>query len=330
MSLYVDQDFVTANGLGVIDPEVQSMGRNYGLTLEGPGSIIRRSIEECGNDLTARFQSFSGILMGLGVSAAHVEAVLYTLTGPTQRPRVMLNNVVVTEPNQTKTYMLRWFEYAACTAVFRAAYHRKLEDKYEKKMLLYREEQNKAWRVIESNGLPVVLQPMAAPGAIREPNSGVWGSENVTAGGSGSTETGQAYDVVITYVSTASATLNGGNYISPTQKNNSEGGPSTRVTIAPAAGQILTVSIASLNPPNGTVSGLIGTADAIYTPMNATGWNVYIGLQDATLYLQNATPIPIATKTWTAPDAPVLSGNPLLAGQAADRNYTWQNTVTRA
>jgi hypothetical protein len=89
------------------------------------------------------------------------------------------------------------------------------------------------------------------------------------------------------------------------------------------------VTIAGLNPPNGQAPINVALGQGIVVPGNASGWNLYVGQSGQTLYLQNSTPIPIATQVYTMSGAPTLSGYPLLAGQYPDQYLTLQRMLMR-
>jgi hypothetical protein len=321
--LFTDSDIITPADLAVVDQEVTSDATALNVTLSGPGSIIRRAVEEAGTEITAAFQNFSGYLVGLGISANHVAAVLNTLTTAINRPRARLNQVCALDPDPTHLHMKRWLEYRALTGFYRSLYHRKVEDRFEKKMNNYRAEASFAWNNLISSGLPIVLQPLACPGALRELGSGTWGASNVSAGGTGSTEIGHVYDIAITWV-------NSQGYVTWSNNGNGESAPSAIVTLPAVTGSVLTLTLTGLNPPDGTIPQNLGTADGIYTPQPASGWNVYVGITGQTLWLQNATPIPIATTSYTLADAPTLTGNPMGQGQHPDYNFAFQNVLWRA
>jgi hypothetical protein len=57
---------------------------------------------------------------------------------------------------------------------------------------------------------------------------------------------------------------------------------------------------------------------------------VYVGLTGKTLWLQNASPIPIGTTSYTLANAPTLSGNAMGTGQHPDYNFAFQNVLWRA
>lgn len=320
--LFTDADCVTLADLKSLDSEVARIAQSENLTVEGDGSIIRRSIEEMGQDLKSKLQSFTGYVVGIGSSANHIAAVMNIASGSVSRPILRLNQVVVGEPDPAKTEFKRWAEYSALADFYRTVVLRKVNDKHEHKMDLYRDMADRAWSILSACGIPLVMIPLPAPGAIREYNSGSWGVANLSAGGSGSTDSGAIYDVVVTWTGAA--------YVSPSVRSNSESCPSAIASVTTTAGQIVSVNIASLNPPSGTFPSALGTADGIHSPMLAAGWNIYVGLTGQTLYLQNSSPIPIATKTHALSNTPVLSGAQPGAGQASDFNFAVQSILQRA
>lgn len=321
--LFTDGNFISAADLAVIDPEVTSMAATEKIVIDStPGSTLMQTVTEMGTELTAKFQNFTGYLVGIGYTANHVAAVLNVLSTAINRPRARLNQVVAVDPDPSKRMFKQWATYYCLRAIYRAAFHRRLNDRYEKKMEMFEAERKRSWMNLNASGLPILTSPLACPGALLEVNAGTWGAANVTATGSGSGDPGTTYDVAITWV-------NGAMYVSPSLKNNAESGPSSIVTQVVASGQFVHIDITSLIPPNGTLAAL-GTADGIYNPMPASAWNVYIGATGKTLFLQNASPIPIATKTYQPAGAPVLSGNALTSGQFSEYSFAFQNMIHRA
>lgn len=317
-----DSDCLVTNDLAMVDAEVISLPQNQGIILpplEGPDSIIRKAAEDTCREIQSIFQNFSGYMTAPGLNAAHIAAVLNINSTAVSRPRQRIQQVVGVNPDPTKHQVKDYIRYRALYNFFRALFHHFVGngnkgDRYEVKMNFYKEEARLAWQRLEAVGLPIVLIPLACPGSIRDVNNGTWDDSNVTAGGSGSTETGNDYDVAITYV--------GANYQSWSVRQNSESAPSAKQTIQATAGQVVSVSISTLVPPNGQQQSILGLSDGVYTPMAATGWNVYVGLTGSTLYLQNSTPIPIGTTSYTLADAPTLkNGMPVGVGQAEDMNF---------
>lgn len=110
------------------------------------------------------------------------------------------------------------------------------------------------------------------------------------------------YDVAVTWVEQT-------RYLSPKTKGNSESAPSARATgISVTTANVLHVDISVLNPPNGLNPLNSALGQGLVIPGIASGWNVYVGAQGGTLFLQNATPIAIGTTGYTLAGAPVLSG----------------------
>lgn len=323
--LITDSDCLTTADLAAVDPECSKVAasQNPPITLDGAGSIIRQTLNEACSDITARFQNFSGYLVSPGINLAHMAAVSNILSTSISRPRMRLNQVVAIGPDPSRQDIKLWLTHSALRALYRAAYARftKDSDRFERKMDFYATEEIRVWRNIESSGVPVVLSPIPCPGAIREPNAGAWGQANVTAGGSGSTETGNSYFVAITWT--------GVPYVSQTNKANAESGPSATVQISVAAAQVLSVSIVGLNPPSSTTPN-VGTADGLYTQIPAAGWNIYVGMSADAMYLQNATPLALTTTSHALADAPVLSGYVMGLGQACDFNFSSQRMLHRA
>jgi hypothetical protein len=195
------------------------------------------------------------------------------------------------------------------------------EERFALKMGLYGAEREKHFRTLINNGFPVVLSPMSCPGAIWDYGAGVWNTSNVTTVAGGS-DSGNSYDVSITWCNlpTWQSTYN---------QNGGESGPSLVVNQAVAANQQLQINIGSLNPPTGLIQPAIGTAQGIYSPQQATHWNLYVGTTGQSRYLQNVSPIPIATTSYTCVGPPSLIGFIQNQGQPAQYDFTMMNVLFR-
>jgi hypothetical protein len=318
-----DSDCITATDLTAVDPEVTTLQPVIqGPAIVGPASVIRQAVEDCCQEIVARYQGYSGYLVsGPGGYANHLAAITNNYSTSISRPRMRLNQVVVLEPDPAKGLVRRWLIYRALSFFFRALYHRKIEDRYESKMNFYEAEAKKSWQRIEWAGIPIVLTPLCAPGAIREYQAGTWGQSNVSATGSGSSDPGNQYDVVITWT--------GQSYLNYRKPNNSESAPSIIASIQVPAGEYLEVSLSGLNPPNGIMPD-VGVADGAYSPMAAMGWNIYAGISGTALCLQNATPIPIATTTYTLSAVPGVNSMTARVGQSPDFSYAFNRVLQRA
>lgn len=323
--LFTDNDIITSTDMMAFDAEAGQVASSEkpAILLNGPGSIINRAVTECGHRLRQKFQNFSGYLVSPGINLNHVAAVLNILSTAINRNRMFLNQVVALDPDPTKRLMRQWFMYYALFLLYRDAFARfaKQADRYGRKMDMYKQEASAAWDRLVSDGVPVVLMPLPCPGALRELGAGTFQSSNVTVGGSGSSDPGGTYNVAITWTALG--------YVSPTNKGNAESAGSVAVSKTTASGQLITVTTTGLTAPSATFPA-IGTADGLYTPLVATGWNVYVSGDGLTFYLQNATPIAVGTTSYTLASGPVLSGSTLGVGQFADYNFAFQNMLQRA
>jgi hypothetical protein len=77
-----------------------------------------------------------------------------------------------------------------------------------------------------------------------------------------------------------------------------------------------------------TAAGSQLVAQAMQPPAIATGWNVYIGLTDSTLTLQNSTSLPLG-QSFTMPPAGLVNGRSPGNGQMPDVYVTGGRTLRR-
>jgi hypothetical protein len=318
--LFTDGNIITTALLNQIDGEFSDVASAESVTTS---SFISEAVSSAGTEFIAKIQSFSGYLVGVGVNANHQAAVLNILSTAINRPRALLNQIPVTEPNPTRTAFKRWLQFYCLYEFYTAVSFRVVKDRYQKKADKYEKQKKRHWENLKGNGFPIVISPLPCPGAASEYNPGTWSSANVTAVAGGSSVSPVTYDVSITYCSLPL-------YVNSANQGNAESGGAATQSIAVPAGDVINVSIAGLNPPSGNVATAIGTAQGIYSPLPATHWNVYVGLTGGTLYLQNNAPIPIATTSYTFTGAPVTSGFPLGAGQAANYDFAFLNMLWRA
>jgi hypothetical protein len=253
------------------------------------------------------------------LDGGHQAAVNYIGGQARNQPRTRLNQIVATESqyaNSASAVQL-WMAYTALSLFYRDASARmgkdRLQDKYER----YQRDADFAWRQLRQVGLPFVAKPMEAPGSKHGINAGTWAAANLSfTGGAG---TLQPLLVAITYYDSS-------RYVSPANTANAESAPSTVLSAAQPDANVLSVSIASLNPPTGVMDP-VGFSGPTWTPLNATHWILWIGRPGGPLYWQAA--IPIATKTYTLAGDPVLSGATMQAGQVPELSLTFQNIVGR-
>jgi hypothetical protein len=315
MSLLIDDDHITLSDLLAIDPEVSEIADAEGITVEGDVSIARQAWDECADVLLENMQSFGGDLIGW-------PGTLSTYGGfGVTRPRVRLNQIIVSAQYGRRISQLRrWMIYRALVLFYRAASNRRVSDRYTDKHDRMVEDAKRSWRSLWASGLPIVALPLACPGATHEVLAGDWGNGNL-AFVDGGTEAETSYSVAITWVDATQ-------YVSPANKGNAESGPSRILTATIPANKRLQVNISGLVPP-GSVAIRRGLADGPYIARTASHWNVYVGTLGGVLYLQNASPVPVGTSSYTLAGAPVLSGYTVDAGQVPDANFTFQRTIQR-
>lgn len=308
MSLFIDSDHVTAADLTVIDPEVPSLASKRSIVLEGDGGIIRKVWSDCANRLSVAVQNFGGTV---NVGGSLVSA----LSG--NQPKLRLDHFVVSSPyDGADSPFKEWLTAAALkdfyqSVLFKSASDDRLEAKYQ----LAKERETGAWRILQQFGLPIVLNPLAAPGALHVHGSGTWAA-SATSGGSA---TASSWGVVLTWVDESS-------YVSSASRGNAESGRSEQQTVILALNERVHVDIAGLVPP-GSVAAQVSVADGTFWTRRATGWNVYAATEGNLFRLQNASPIPIATTTYDF--TPTATGAVISPGQLADSNYTITNSWNR-
>ncbi len=208
-------------------------------------------------------------------------------------PRIRNEQIVVTEP------LKLWLIYRALELIFRDAWSRKQNDKYESKYTDYEGWANRSRDWFFDSGIGVVWRPLPKPGTPALSTS--------TAGALAA----RSYSVQITWQDSA------GN----------ESAPSDIAATAIAINKVVVADISALTPPAGETL----TAGSLpITLGEAVGWNVYAASQpDAIPTRQNAAVIPIATKTWTEPVTGLAAGTAAGSGQPPDSYRGVQNAIMR-
>jgi len=303
--LWTDAQFLTSADLLRVDSESTEVAAAESTPIDIDAGIIPLAIEECGTELYVQLQRFGGLLSNGQLSSAHLQAVFNTGSSGVNRTRILLSQIVVdgTNINVVKT----WVTYKALRLLYRDCFARTKADRFVKKMEQYDKDiRTRHWPYVMAMGLPIVEKPLSCPGAILE-RSGSWDDSNVTIVSQVGTRAA-TYFVVITYVDNSQYL--GPQYGNgPGAANNGESFTSKPIQKVVSADTALKIDITSLYPPNGQPdSGQ--TALSVSYPLTATGWNVYVGTSDTgPFYLQNNTPLPISTKTYSLASDPVLSGN---------------------
>lgn len=329
--LFTDGMFVSLSDLNVIDQEVANLSAQNNIAMDkSQSSLLRESHLDAGEDLLSHLQNFSGYLVGVGVNSNALAAVLNILSTAINRPRLLLNQLTVLEPSPTRHAFSRWVKYRALFDFYRALYYRRTsEERFGLKMEMYEKETRKRWNTLKGRGIPVVLNPLSRPGATFDYGAGVWDASNVTVV-SHSGPAGGSFKVAITYCSLPP-------YVNLANQAGAESCNSDPIPLDVSADTVISISLAGLNPPNGIMQVAIGTAEGVYPPLPATHWNVYIGIKDGDgstvnpMFLQNPTPIPIATTTYTLTANPVVTGSNIgNPGQPAQYDFSYQAMLWRA
>jgi hypothetical protein len=303
MALLTDADHISAADMAAVDPELNDVATQEGITIEGDASICRNAWDECADFVLGKMDSFGGTLTVFGSPLAAGAGLLDPLrTLGTTASRVTLSQIVVSDPYPRRlSPMRRWMLYHALALFYRAASNRSISDRYAQKLERFELDAERHWKVLMVRGLPVVLKPVPAPGAIHEPNTGDWSPDNNLFAVANPTSTWPAgpIDIAITW-------LTGG-------VSAAESGPSQTLTLSLNAAQSPVVYISTLLPPSGAI-----------------GWNIYAAKSGAsTLWLQNAQPLALSQSAYPLAAAPVLAGTPLSTGQAPDFAFAFQNTLQR-
>ncbi|WP_321471144.1 hypothetical protein [uncultured Paludibaculum sp.] len=312
--LWTDADFVTADDLTSMDNEVLAVAAAENIVLDGSSGngVINRATEEAGDSLLKHMREFGGALYGDGsVSPNHYAAIMNTGSPQAVRSRVLLSQIVVSGPVQKRwTPLKRWVVYWALMMFYRDAANRTQNDRYADKANAYRIALHGSyWAAAREAGLPIVRNPLPCPGAVYEPESGIWGPGNVSVVSGAGTVSGPV-DVAITYVDAS--------------RENGESYPSARVTVDLQPGTVLKVDISSLTPPTGKQPAST-RAQAIVPYATATHWRVYAGESGGPLYQQEGLPLDIGTLSYTFTGDPLTGGVAAGTGQYPELYQAFQN-----
>jgi hypothetical protein len=314
--LWTDADFVDAVDLLTLDPEISDIAAAETMTLDG--SVIRRGIEDAAAYVGGKLTRFSSYRHGGDVSANHLAAVLNVGGESSQRQRIALDQIVVTGRNEVYWSPIKtWVAHRCLRIFYRTALNKTQSDRYDSKYELFSTiEANESWPLLKLTGIPIVPRPMPAPAAVQGYDSGTFAASIVNGAG---VQVGD-YDVRVTYV--------GSDYVSKAVRGNAESHPSAKKTVTLANGKVLRVDVTNLVPPV-DAAPVESNANCVFVPLKAVGWNVYAGLAGGVLYLQNTTPIPIATKIYTLAGDVATSGYTSGSGQYPTSFLTIIDTVQR-
>lgn len=322
--LFTDREVLTIAELESIESDVAKVISNEALPFSGPNGIMRRAMNDCGSRILARMVQFEsyGYASDSGLSYNHLAAVM-NYAGSAHVPKIRLQQITLANHTYGLWSPLKtWVAHCALALIYQSAWSKKVkEDKYKQKLEQYQNlAEYQSYPRLQQHGIPVVWSPLSAPAAVFEFNAGTWDDSNVTATSSPGAA-GGSFDLAVTYVDET-------DYVSQVKKGNAESHPSEVINEIVPVNQALSVSIASLVPPDGSLAPQ-GLTQNFFAPRKATGWNVYAGPAGGRLVLQNATPIAITTKTYQFASDPATFNYPLAEGQYADRNEVLPNLISR-
>ncbi len=317
--LWTDKDFVTGTDLATEEPEIFAVAATLGesgATVDGANSVCRRGLEDAASFLESRLSTYGSVYQSMGgLTGEHLYAIHTTgQASPSNKRRYSIEQVVVDgrSPNHWGELKV-WAVNHVLAYFFMMANNKMSDDRYENKMKFYRQrEEQQLWPNLTSLGLPIVVQPLARPGALWSEDPGSWAvTQSASAG-----QAGGDWAVTVTY------------YASAGQEGFRESAPSEALTIETGEDFALEVDIEDLVAPNG-VQTLSQRARGCFTPLAATHWNIYAGFEGGPRYLRNASPIPIATRTYTVleADPTVLVREPM--GQPIQSYAVFQNIAQR-
>lgn len=354
MPLWTDGLYPSPGDVAAVAPDLAT-DNSYDQSPTTLLNLCTEAYSHCAGILASKLQSVIGATNfnpSGGATALHNSAIIWGIRAQTQVVKLRLGQMVLNDLYTGDTGVslngpIRdWLAYWAVTLGYRKLMGQSdpKSDRYLLKYQFYRKlVGNEKWNILAATGIPYVRLPLPAPGALFEPSAGRWTTANLSqvVPGAGSPAGGTFY-VAITWV--AQAASNGsGLYVSQAHKGNAESGPSQIMplqnsiypSLVVTAGHVLTISIASLNPPTGAVPLPEASVTGVTTgTMIATGWNIYVGLgaggnPPTDLYLQNATPLPLTTTSYSLPANPVLTGYRLGPGQYPDANMGIPNNWMR-
>lgn len=317
--LWTDKIWVSSDDLSRVDSEVLRVSTSENITLDGVNGLIRGGLEEATSEIMKFIVAFGGYLNSGDLTSNHFAAVMNVGIGNSVRQKVGLQQIVISGDVPGQWFWLKqWTVFHVLRCFYRDAFGRLGQDRYKDKMDFFRDElQRRITPNIYSLGVPIVIRPLSRPGAFFERNSGTWDSTNLSQVPGLGTSNKVSFDVAITWVDQSQANF----YVNSSQRNNSESDASDIATIQITTGNVISVSISSLNPPTGKQDPSQQMI-VVVSPRPATGWNVYVGNTGGTLYLQNSSPIPIGTTSFTLPGDPSLQGATPGIGQYPDRRLS--------
>lgn len=320
--LWTDRDWITPADLYALDREIYDIASAEELVLRDREGSIHQGIAEASVELNTILQVYNGEFALGGVSGGHLAAVRNVgVTGFYQTPRLHLSQIVVSSDRPDMPSALRrWAQYSVLAYIYRQASLTKLDDRHQQKLDVALDMISRRWKpYLYAEGVPAIVSPLAAPGALWERGTGTWDHSCITTAAGGAASEMEV-DIAISFT--------GEDYVDQDDQGNAESAISEPVRVVIPASEQVTIDITTLTPLDTQPKQTAYTLQ--YTPLTTTGWNVWIGAANRDLYLQQASPIAIATKTY-GPVTPTLSGTAMQhEGQYPDAKYIVQRVTQRA
>jgi hypothetical protein len=307
--LFVDREPIQLADLETVEPGIHAVCTTEKIPLDGgPDTFLRHIAGECANRIATAMTAMTSYPSNGDLNGNHL-AIVFSAYGTRNVPRIHLAQLCL-NPRIRGTWspLKSWLVYCALERIYVTAWNRRTSakggpDKYETKAVVYAGKAANAWAELTASGLPIVWQPLPAPGAWHE-DSGTWGTASLSST-SGASELGGTFRVQVTWTSAE--------YTSAAVRANAESHPSPEAVLEIPAGNRLSIDISSLTPPSGFDFQAQGYSQGVYFPRAATGWNVYVNG-----VLQNAVPIPVATKSHSLAGDPNALGVKVSTGQYPD------------
>jgi len=287
--LWIDKTFVLEEDIAAFSAHVLREADDNKVL--DPDEVIRRVLGNLTHEIEGKSTGFG---YGSGdIPPNHMAALLNT--GVSRgKPPIYIEQLVVDDPRRQErgSALHDWAVSRVIEGMYATAEFRFNDTRITDAKLDWESRASERWRVLKQLGLPGVISPLARPGALRVANSGSFAASDATPSNGSGSLAAASYYVAVTYTDA--------NYVTThDHRGNGESAPTDAFAVTVAAGGggdgRITVSIANLNPTPPT-TGTFG--ERVITWKTPTGWNVYAGLALTSMYLQNSTPIPIATQTY--------------------------------
>lgn len=250
--LLTDADVIAASDLTAFDGQVLRVSEGASVSV---ATVLRRAADQCTNTLLSALEAYDWYAGSGSLTSNHIAAVMNgSIVGPA-RPRA--NQIVVTPETGDWSPIMEWVAHVAISMIYQASLTNQQVERYGQKAEFYDSLANdRSWPKLMKFGVGIVDAPLSRPAAAREPGSGTWGTDNLSAI-AGSVPAG-SYKVAVSYV-----------------RGSVESHPSELASITLGSTGGIRVSFDSLAPPAGT-----------------TTCHVYAGV--STLTRQTAAPVALS------------------------------------